>query len=77
MASTIYQAQERQLAIQKKRGVLVYRARAVTLVFRLARQEWDAWVTWPGRVSALIVAEIMAEVGSFRQRSYRGYRCQG
>jgi len=38
-ALTVYQAQERQLSIQKKKGVLVDRARAETLVFRLARQE--------------------------------------
>lgn len=44
-ALTVYQAQERQIAIQKKKGVLVNRARAETLVFRLARQERDAWVT--------------------------------
>ena len=37
-ALTVYQAQERQLAIQKKKGLLVDRARAETLVFRLARQ---------------------------------------
>jgi len=46
-ALTVYQAQERQLSIQKKKGVLVDRARAETLVFRLARQERDVWVTWP------------------------------
>ena len=45
-ALTVYQAQERQIAIQKKKGVLVDRAHAETLVFRLARQERDAWVTW-------------------------------
>jgi hypothetical protein len=42
-ALTVYQAQERQLAIQRKKGVLVDRARAETLVFRLARQERDVW----------------------------------
>lgn len=61
-ALTVYQAQERQLAIQKKKGVLVDRARAESLVFRLARQERDVWVTWPGRVAATMAAEIMAEV---------------
>ena len=61
-ALTVYQAQERQLAIQKKKGTLVDRARAETLVFRLALQERDAWVTWPFRVAALIAAEISAEV---------------
>jgi hypothetical protein len=61
-ALTVYQAQERQLAIQKKKGTLVDRARAEALVFRLARQERDVWVTWPARVAALMAAEVAAEV---------------
>lgn len=61
-ALTVYQAQERQLAIQKKKGVLVDRARAETLVFRLARQERDTWVTWPTRVAALMAAQLSAEL---------------
>ena len=61
-ALTVYQAQERQLAIQKKKGTLIDRARAETLVFRLARQERDVWVTWPSRVAALMAAEVAAEV---------------
>ena len=61
-ALTVYQAQERQLAIQKKKGTLVDRARAETLVFRLARQERDVWVTWPSRVAALMAADLTAEV---------------
>jgi hypothetical protein len=61
-ALTVYQAQERQIAIQKKKGALVDRARAETLVFRLARQERDAWVTWPNRVAALMAARLSAEV---------------
>ena len=61
-ALTVYQAQERQLAIQKKKGALVDRARAEALVFRLARQGRDVWVTWPARVAALMAAQIAAEV---------------
>jgi len=61
-ALTVYQAQERQIAIQKKKGVLVDRARAETLVFRLARQERDAWVTWPARVAAIMAVELSAEM---------------
>lgn len=61
-ALTVYQAQERQLSIQKKKGVLVDRARAETLVFRLARQERDTWVTWPTRVSALMAAQLSAQM---------------
>jgi len=61
-ALTVYQAQERQLAIQRKKGTLVDRARAETLVFRLARQERDTWVTWPTRVAALMAAQLSAEM---------------
>jgi hypothetical protein len=61
-ALTVYQAQEKQLGIQKKKGALVDRARAEMLVFRLARQERDAWVTWPSRVAALMAAEVAAGV---------------
>ena len=49
-------------AIQKKKGTLIDRARAEALVFRLARQERDVWVTWPARVAALMAAEVAAEV---------------
>ena len=62
-ALTIYQAQERQLAIQKKKGTLVDRARAEALVFRLARQERDSWVTWPARVAALMAADVEKQSG--------------
>jgi phage terminase Nu1 subunit (DNA packaging protein) len=61
-ALTVYQAQERQLSIQKKKGVLVDRARAETLVFQLARQERDVWVTWPTRVAALMAAQLTAQI---------------
>ena len=57
-ALTVYQAQEWQLAIQKKKGTLVDRARVEALVFRLARQERDFCVTWPARVAALMAAEV-------------------
>jgi hypothetical protein len=61
-ALTVYQAQERQLSLQKKKGTLVDRARAEALVFRLARQERDVWVTWPTRVAALMAAQLSAEI---------------
>lgn len=52
-ALSVYQAQERQLSVQRKKGLLVDRARAETLMFRLARRERDIWVTWRARVAAL------------------------
>ena len=42
--------------------MLVDRARAETLVFRLARQERDLWVTWPTRVAALMAAQLSADM---------------
>ncbi len=61
-ALTVYQAQERQLAIQTKKGTFVDRAQAEAQVFRLARQERGVWVIWPARVIALIAAQVAAEV---------------
>ena len=52
--------QERKLRLAKLKGELVERDRAVALVFRLARQERDAWVTWPARVAALMAADLTA-----------------
>ena len=61
-ALTVYMAQDKQIAIQKKKGALVDRARAQTLVFRLARQERDVWITWPTRVAALMAAQLSADM---------------
>ena len=46
------------MRLQKLRGELVDRARAVALVFRLARQERDAWAGRPARVAALMAADL-------------------
>lgn len=57
-ANEVMKAQERRLRLQKMRGETVDRARATALVFRLARQERDAWLGWPARVAALMAAEV-------------------
>jgi hypothetical protein len=62
-ANEVLKAQERRLKLQRLKGELVDRARAEALVFRLARQERDAWVNWPGRAAALIAAELGLEAG--------------
>ena len=53
-------AQERRLRLQQMKGELVDRAKAVAQVFRLAREERDAWVNWPARVAAMMAAELAA-----------------
>ena len=55
-ANEVLKAQERRLRLQRMKGELVDRARAVAQVFRLARDERDAWVNWPARVAAMIAA---------------------
>jgi hypothetical protein len=62
-ANEVLKAQERRIRLQKLKGELVDRARAETLMFRLAREERDAWVTWPARVAALMAAELTAALG--------------
>ena len=57
-ANEVLKAQERRLRLQQIKGELVDRARAVAQVFRLAREERDAWVNWPARVAAMIAAEL-------------------
>ncbi len=57
-ANEVLKAQERKMRLQKLKGELVDRARATALVFRLARQERDAWAGWPARVAALMAADL-------------------
>jgi hypothetical protein len=57
-ANEVLKAQERRLRLQRMKGELVDRAKAVAQVFKLARDERDAWVNWPARVAAMIAAEL-------------------
>jgi ribosomal protein L19E len=57
-ANEVMKAQERRVRLQRMKGELVDRARAVAQVFKLAREERDAWVNWPARVAALMAAEL-------------------
>jgi hypothetical protein len=57
-ANEVLKAQERRVRLQRMKGELVDRAKAVAQVFKLAREERDAWVNWPARVAAIIAAEL-------------------
>jgi hypothetical protein len=57
-ANEVLKAQERKMRLAKLKGELVDRARAVSLVFRLARMERDAWAGWPARVAAMMAADL-------------------
>lgn len=66
-ANEVLKAQERRLKLQKLKGELVDRGRAAALVFRLAREERDAWINWPARVAALIAAELGVEAHAMQK----------
>ncbi|MEG9884404.1 MAG: hypothetical protein V6Z86_07285 [Hyphomicrobiales bacterium] len=57
-AHEVLKARERRIRIQKMKGELIDRSSACKQVFRLAREERDAWVTWPSRVAALMAADL-------------------
>jgi hypothetical protein len=57
-ANEVLKAQERRVRLQRMKGELVDRAKAVAQVFKLAREERDAWVNWPARVAAMMAAEL-------------------
>jgi hypothetical protein len=57
-ANEVLKAQERRLRLQQMKGELVDRAKAVAQVFKLARDERDAWVNRPARVAAMIAADL-------------------
>jgi hypothetical protein len=57
-ANEVMKAQERRVRLQRMKGELVDRARAVAQVFKLAREERDAWTNWPARAAAVMAAEL-------------------
>ena len=57
-ANEVLKAQERRVRLQRMKGEVVDRAKAVAQVFKLARDERDAWVNWPARVAAIVAAEL-------------------
>lgn len=60
-AHEIAKAHLARLRLQRLRGELVDRAQATALVFRLAREERDAWSNWPARIAALMAADLGTE----------------
>mgnify|MGYP001162884668 CR=1 FL=1 len=66
-AHEIAKAHLARLKLQERKGELVDRARASSLVFRLAREERDAWLNWPARVAALMAAELGVETHAMQK----------
>ena len=61
-ANEVLKAQTARIRLQQLKKELVDRSKALAHVFRLARQERDAWISWPSRVSAEMAAELSAKL---------------
>ena len=58
----------------REAGALIDRRKAEAKVFALARQERDAWQTWPSRVAAQIAAEVGADRAAMQRALDREVR---
>jgi hypothetical protein len=57
-ANEVLKAQTNKVRLQQLKGDLIDRSRVLSHVFKLARMERDAWITWPARVAASLAAEL-------------------
>lgn len=57
-ANEVLKAQTNRLRLQQIKKELVDRSSALAHVFKLARAERDAWVSWPARISSQMAAEL-------------------
>ena len=74
LATEVLKAQLQKERLKRERGEVVERARAVAMVFDLARRERDAWIGWPSRVAANMAAEIGVEPHRLEQALERHLR---
>ena len=75
-ANEVLKAQERKLKLAKLKGALIDRDRVTALVFRLAREERDAWVTWPARAAALMASELSVAPAAMQKVLEKHVRAQ-
>ena len=66
-ANEVLKAQERRIRLQTLKGELIERDRTTALVFRIAREERDAWVNWPARAAALMAADLGVEPAAMQK----------
>jgi hypothetical protein len=74
LATEVLKAQLQKERLKRERGEVVDRARAVAMVFDLARRERDAWIGWPSRVAANMAAEVSVEPHRLEQALERHLR---
>ena len=54
----VLKAKLKQVELAEKKDELVDRAKAVAHVFKLARNERDAWLNWPARMSGQMASQL-------------------
>ncbi|CAK0780015.1 Elements of external origin [Gammaproteobacteria bacterium] len=61
----VVKAQTNKVRLAKLKGDLIDRNQTLAQVFKLARIERDAWLNWPGRVSARMAADLGLDAHRF------------
>ena len=57
-ANEVVKAQTNKVRLAQLKGELVDRSQAIAHVFKLARAERDAWMSWPSRISSQMAADL-------------------
>lgn len=57
-ANEVVKAQTNKVRLAQLKGELVDRSQAIAHVFKLARAERDAWISWPSRISSQMAADL-------------------
>jgi hypothetical protein len=60
-ANEVLKAQTNRVRLQKLKGELIDRSKVMAHVFKLGRQERDAWLNWPSRISAQMAADLVVD----------------
>jgi hypothetical protein len=60
-ANEVLKAQTNRVRLQKLKGELIDRSKVMGHVFKLGRQERDAWLNWPARISAQMAADLAVD----------------
>jgi len=60
----VVKAQTNKVRLAQLKGDLIDRNQTLAQVFKLARIERDAWLNWPGRVSARMASELGVDAHS-------------
>jgi len=75
-AHEVTKGQLAQLRLKEREGTLVDRAKAMDAIFALARQERDAWQSWPARISALMASRLGVDAHALEMELDKEVRSQ-